>query len=123
MILAVTALLAAQQPGPPADLSIAQAAAAALRNYPSIRVTQEQINAAAAGIRLAQTAFLPRVDGLVQVNGAMRNTVYGLKANNFGTVFDSGAGVLVSWQPFDFGVRRANVAVAEAAHDQAQAAL
>jgi outer membrane protein len=136
MMLAAPALLAAQQPSPPSEMSIAEAVAAALRNYPSIRVTQEQINAAAAGIRLAQTAYLPRVDGLMQVNRASRNTFYGLltpqsvipgvdgvKANNFGTVFDSGAGVLVSWQPFDFGLRRANVAVAEAAHDQAQAAL
>lgn len=136
MMLAVPALLAAQQPNPPAGMSIAQTVAAALRNYPSIRVTQEQINAAAAAIRLAQTAYLPRVDGLVQVNRASRNTFYGLllpqsvipgvdgiKANNLGTVFDSGAGVLVSWQPFDFGLRHANVAVAEAVHDQAQAAL
>ena len=30
---------------------------------------------------------------------------------------------MVSWRPFDFGLRRANVAVAEAARDQAQAAL
>ena len=136
VMLAVPALLAAQQPAPPEGMSIAQAVDAALRNYPAIRVTQEQMNAAAAGIRLAQTAYLPRVDGLVQVNRASRNTFYGLllpqsvipgvdgvKANNFGTVFDSGAGVLVSWQPFDFGLRRANVAVAEAVHEQSQAAL
>ena len=36
------------------------------------------MNAAAAGIRLAQTAYLPRVDGLAQVNRATRNTFYGL---------------------------------------------
>ena len=134
-ILAAATLAAAQQT-PPAEMTIAQAVETALRNYPSVRVTQEQMNAAAAAIRLAQTAYLPRVDGLVQVNWATRNTFYGLllpqsvipsvagvKADNLGTVFDSGAGVLVSWQPFDFGLRRANVAVAEAARDQAQAAL
>jgi len=117
-------------------MTVAQAVEAALKNYPSIRVTQEQMNAAAAGIRLAQTAYLPHVDGLVQVNRASRNTFYGMllpqgvipgvdgvKADNFGTVFDSGAGVLVAWQPFDFGLRRANVAAAEATRDQAQAAL
>ena len=49
-----------------------------LRNYPSIRVSQEQINAAAAGIRLARTAYLPRVDGLAQVNRATRNNFFGL---------------------------------------------
>jgi len=140
MRLQTAALMAATllraQPAAPVNLTIAQAVDAALRNYPSIRVTQEEMNAAAAGIRLAQTAYLPRVDALAQVNRATRNTYYGLlapqgiipgvdgvKADNLGTVFDSGAGVLVSWQPFDFGLRRANIAAAEAARDQAQAAM
>jgi len=126
------AVLAAQ----PASLTIAQAVENALRNYPSIRVTQEEMNAAAAGIRLAQTAYLPRVDGLAQINRATRNTFYGLllpqsvipgvdgvAANNLGSVWDSGMGVLVSWQPFDFGLRAANVAAATAARNQAQATV
>lgn len=125
------------QPAPEqTSLSIAQAVEDALRNYPSIRVTQEQMNAAAAGIRLAQTAYLPRVDGLAQVNRATRNTFYGLllpqsiipgvdgvPANNFGTVWDSGLGVLVTWQPFDFGLRAANVTAATAAREHAQASV
>ncbi len=131
--LAIGAVLSAQQPAP---LTIAQAVEDALRNYPSIVVSQEQMNAAAAGIRLAQTAYLPRVDGLAQVNRATRNTFYGLllpqavipgvdgvPANNLGSVWDSGAGLLVTWQPFDFGLRRANVATATAARDAAQAAV
>jgi len=94
------------------------------------------MNAAAAGVRLAQTAYLPRVDGLAQVNRATRNTFYGLllpqgvipgvdgiAANNLGSVWDSGLGVLVTWQPFDFGLRRANVAAATAAREQAQAVM
>ena len=134
--LVANSLLRGQQPGPPAGLTIAQAVNAALRNYPSIRVTQEQMNAAAAGIRLAQTAYLPRVDGLAQVNRATRNTFYGLllpqgvipgvdgvPANNFGSVWDSALGVLVTWQPFDFGLRAANVATATAAHSQTQATM
>ena len=125
------------QPAPgPTPLTIAQAVEDALRNYPSIRVTQEQMNAAAAGIRLAQTAYLPRVDALAQVNRATRNTFYGLllpegiipgvdgvPANNLGTVWDSGLGVLVTWQPFDFGLRAANVAAATAARERAQASV
>ena len=47
------ALLMRAQTSGPAEMTIAQAVEGALRNYPSIRVTQEQINAAAAGIRLA----------------------------------------------------------------------
>lgn len=131
--LAIGAILSAQQSAP---LTITQAVEDALRNYPSIVVSQEQMNAAAAGIRLAQTAYLPRVDGLAQINRATRNTFYGLllpqavipgvdgvPANNFGSVWDSGAGLLVTWQPFDFGLRRANVATATAARGVAQAAV
>lgn len=118
-----------------APLTIRQAVENAVRNYPSIRVTQEQMNAAAAGIRLAQTAYLPRVDTLAQVNRATRNTFYGLllpqgvipgvdgvQADNLGSVWDSGIGILVSWQPFDFGLRAANVAAATAGRERAQAA-
>lgn len=133
--LGFAALLAAQG-NEPSTLTLRQAVDGALKNYPAIRVTQEQMNAAAAGIRLAQTAYLPRVDGLAQINRATRNTFYGLlfpqsiipgvdgvKADNLGSVWDSGAGVLVSWQPFDFGLRSANVSAAAASHNQAQAAV
>jgi len=132
----VAGALWAQPAAPPAGLTLSQAVENALRNYPSIRVTQEQMNAAAAGIRLAQTAYLPRVDGLAQINRATRNTYYGLllpqniipgvdgvPANNLGSVWDSGLGILVTWQPFDFGLRTANVATATAAHNQAQASM
>jgi outer membrane protein len=126
--------LRAQGPG----ITMAQAVDAALRNYPSIRVSEEQRNAAAAAIRLAQTAYLPRVDGLAQMNRATTNNVFGvllpqgvipsisgpvLGTNNVGSTWDSGAGVLVTWQPFDFGLRRANVARAAAERDQAQASV
>ena len=106
-----------------------QAVQRALRNYPSVRVSREQINAAAAGIRLARTAYLPRADALAQVNRATRNNLFGLMlpqntipsisgpvlgTNNLETTWGSAVGMLVSWEPFDFGLRRANVAVANA---------
>src|ERR1051325_1038954 len=105
-------------------MTIAEAVETALRNYPSIRVSQEQMAAAAAGITLARTAYLPRVDALAQANRATRNNVFGLLlpqsvipsmsgpvigSNNSGSVWGSAAGGLVSWEPFDFGLRRANV--------------
>ena len=62
----------------PVSMNVAQAVESALRNYLSIRVSQEQINAAAAGIQLARTAYLPRVDAMAQVNRATRNNVFGL---------------------------------------------
>jgi outer membrane protein TolC len=110
-------------------LTVGQAIERALKNYPAIRVSEEQRNAAAAGIRLARTAYLPRADALAQVNRATRNNVFGLLlpqstipsmsgpvlgTNNFGTTWGTALGVLVSWEPFDFGLRRANVAVASA---------
>ena len=121
-----------------AQLTLTQAVADALKNYPSIQVSQEQINAAAAGIQLARTAYLPRVDGLAQANRATRNNVFGmllpqsvipsisgpvLGTNNLGTVWGSAIGTLVVWEPFDFGLRRANVAAATAARTQAQSTL
>jgi outer membrane protein TolC len=111
---------------------------AALHNYPSIRVSQEQINAAAAGIQLARTAYLPRVDLLAQANRATRNNVFGLLfpqgvipsisgpvlgTNNLQTVWGSAVGTLVTWEPFDFGFRRAGVDAAAAARTQSQATL
>src|ERR1035441_5395720 len=123
----------------PAQLTLAQAVEEALHNYPAVRVSQEQINAAAAGIRLARTAYLPRVDAVAQVNRATRNNVFGLLlptqgvipsmsgpvigSNNFGTAWGSAVGGLVTWEPFDFGLRRANVATAAAARAQTEAAL
>src|SRR5437764_2131248 len=119
-------------------LTISQAVETALRNYPSVKVSQEQIAAAAAGIQLARTAYLPRIDGLAQVNRATRNNVFGmllpqsvipsisgpvLGMNNLGTAWGSAIGALVTWEPFDFGVRRANVAPAAASRAQSEAAL
>src|SRR5437764_5598704 len=122
----------------PAQMTLSQTVESALRNYPSIKVKQEQINAAAAGIDLARTAYLPRVDALAQVNRATRNNVFGmllpqsvipsisgpvLGTNNLGTAWGSAIGALVTWEPFDFGVRRANVAPAAASRAQSEAAL
>jgi outer membrane protein len=128
----------AAQTAPNPALTINQAVDQALKTYPSIHVSQEQMNAAAAGIRLARTAYLPHVDAIAQVDRATRNNVFGMVfpqsalpsisgpvigSNNFGTVWGSAAGALVSWEPFDFGSRQATVAVAAAARGQSEAAL
>ena len=128
----------AEQQAPSTSLTLAQAVGSAVKNYPSIRVSQEQMNAAAAGIRLARTAYLPRLDALAQVNRATRNNVFGMLlpqsvipsmsgpvigSNNLGTAWGSAIGALVSWEPFDFGLRQANVAVAESARAQSEASL
>ena len=132
----VGALLFAQ----PQPLTLADAVDRALKNYPAVRVSQEQISAAAASIQLARTAYLPRIDALAQVNRATRNNVFGMLlpaanipsvipsmsgpvigSDNFGSAWGSAIGVLVNWEPFDFGLRRATVAVAEASRAESEA--
>ena len=120
----------------PAALTLKDAVDLALKNYPAIRVSEERIHAAAAGIDLARTAYLPKIDTIAQVNRATRNNVFGLLlpqsfipsisgpvigSNNFGTVWGSALGVLISWEPFDFGLRRAAIDAAAAARSQTEA--
>lgn len=137
-IAGTISVLLAQSSALPAALTITQAVEQALHNYPSVKVSQEQISAASAGIRLARTAYLPRVDALAQVNRATRNNVLGmllpqntipsisgpvLETNNLGSAWGSAVGMLVTWEPFDFGLRRATVDAASAAQAQSEAAL
>ena len=97
----------AQPPAAPETLTVAQAVERALRNYPSIQVSREQVGAAAAAIRLARTAYLPRIDALAMVNRATRNNLLGMSlpqstipsmsgpvlgTNNLGTAFGSAIG-------------------------------
>jgi outer membrane protein TolC len=135
-ILAVTLAAAAGAGAEPAPLTLGQAVAQALRTYPAIRASAEQVSAAAAGINVARTAYLPRADFLGQFNRASRNNVFGLVlpqsvipsmsgpvlgTNSLTSVWGSAAGVLVSWEPFDFGLRRANVETAASSRLRAQA--
>ncbi len=137
----LAALSRLQAQTPPEPLTLRAAVEAALRNYPSIQVSQEQLNAASAGIELARTAYLPRIDTLAQVNRASRNNVFGqllpqlpgsvipslsgpvIGSNNTGSAFGSALGALVTWEPFDFGLRRAGVDAAGSARTQAEASL
>src|SRR2546428_4649001 len=137
-LMLLTNLIGQAQQAPATPMSIGQAVDSALRNYPAVSVSQEQVNAAAAGIDLARTAYLPRVDSLAQFNRATRNNVFGLMfpqgvipsisgpvlgTNNFGTVWGSAVGALVTWEPFDFGLRRASVSAATTAKTRSEATL
>lgn len=119
-------------------MTLSQAVETALRNYPAIEVSRQQIAAAAAGIGLARTAYLPRIDATAQVNRATRNNLFGmllpqstipsisgpvLATNNLGTAWGTAIGSLVTWEPFDFGLRQAGVATAEAARAREEAGL
>ena len=120
---------------PPA-LTIDQAVQQALDKYPAVRSSLEQVYAAAEGINLARTAYLPTADLLGQVNRATHNNVFGmilpqgvipnisgpvLGTNSGNSVWGTAVGALVSWEPFDFGLRKADVDLARASHEQLHA--
>src|SRR5436305_1011799 len=117
-------------------LTIPEAVQRALDKYPAVRSSAEQVSAAAAGINLARTTYLPRVDFLGQVNRTTHNNVFGqlfpqsvipsmtgpvLGTNSGQSVWGSAVGTLVSWEPIDFGLRRASVGAATATRDRANA--
>jgi outer membrane protein len=96
--------------------------------YPAVQASLEQIQSATAAIDLARTNYLPRADFLGQINRATRNNVFGLLfpqtalpsisgpvlgTSDSTNVWGSAVGMLVSWEPFDFGLRKANVQAAE----------
>jgi len=126
----------AQTSQPP--LKLRDAVELAEANYPSIHTAEAQMKAASAGIELAHDAYLPRLDLLWQENRASVNNVFGtllpqgvipsisgpvLGTKSFASTFGSAGGALFSWEPFDFGYRKANVDVAQEVTNQAKAGL
>src|SRR5579875_2625630 len=70
-MIAASPSLAQQTAPPPAstpvkEFTVQQAVEYALANYPAVRAALEQYNAAKAGVGLAQTNYLPRLDGVWQ---------------------------------------------------------
>lgn len=117
-------------------LKLEAAVELALSNYPAIRAARAQSQSAEAGVELARANYLPRADMLWQQNRATRNNVFGLllpqsvippisgpQLNNTSleSAWGSAGGLLLSWEPFDFGLRKANVELARATSRQANA--
>ncbi len=130
------AVVRAQEPQPP-KLKLGDAVELALKNYPAIRAAKAQAQSAEAGIESAKTVLLPRADLLWQQNRATRNNLFGLllpqatlpsisgpqlDTTSLETAWGSAAGLLVSWEPFDFGLRKSQIELAKAQHKQAAAA-
>ncbi len=120
------------------SLTLNKAVEIATSNYPSIRASQAQADAAGAGVDLARAAYLPRADMLWQQNMATRNNVFGLlfpqtvvppisgpqlDTTSMRGAAGSAVGLLMTWEPFDFGLRRAGVDLARAARTQAEAGV
>ncbi|NUN00353.1 MAG: TolC family protein [Bryobacteraceae bacterium] len=136
LFYALFLVAAAQAQSRLSPLTLEQAVATALDKYPGMRVSIEQVSAAAAQVELARTGFLPRADFLGQINRSTHNNVFGmlfpqpvispisgpvLPVHSLGSVWGTAAGVLVSWEPFDFGLRSAGVKAARAAQAAAGA--
>lgn len=121
----------------PQSLRLDTAVDLALKNYPAVRAAEGQTTAARGVVSVAQTAYLPRTDLLWQQNRATRNNVAGLllpqsvipgisgpvSSASYDGLWGSAGGLLLSWEAFDFGLRRATVGVAESLVKQATAGL
>jgi len=117
-------------------LTLEEAVDFALKNYPAVRASLERVKAAQAGVGLARTNYLPRADIVWQTNRATDNNITGLvlpqsiiapisgpvpMETSNRSAWGSAAGLLFSWEPFDFGYRGAKVGAARAAGNQASA--
>ncbi|NBO64097.1 MAG: TolC family protein [Acidobacteria bacterium] len=107
------------------------------RNYPALAVVRAEEKAAAAGVKAERTSLLPRMEVDWQQTRGTRNNIFGpflpqLSVNPISgpqlndpsireSVWGSGGGVAVTWEFFDFGVRRAGIGLAERRHDEARA--
>ena len=126
-----------QQPElPSASMTLLQAIEYALEHYPAVREALAKQQEAKSGIDLAQTTYLPRVEIGVQGNRSTFNNVSGmffpnsffqpisgpdLGRNSYSSSWGSAAGILLAWEPFDFGLRSAQVSTAQTMERHSQA--
>ena len=124
------------QSGGKETFNLKEAIQFAQKNYPAVRAALERVQAARAGVSLARTSYLPRADTLWQSNRATRNNIFGLllpqqvispisgpvlASTSNDSAWGSAGGLLFSWEPFEFGYRRATVNAARAAQNRSSA--
>lgn len=120
------------------SLTLDQAVEFALNHYPIVKAVLAQAAASRSRVDLARTAYLPRTDLVWQANRATRNNVFGvffpqpiplpisgpvLGTNNGSNVWGTATGFLFNWEPFDLGLRKAQVGTAQAQEAQAKTAI
>ena len=139
LVLRSAGLVGQQSPASaPSSFTLRQAVKFALAHYPQARAAAQKLIAAQAGVRVARTDYLPHADMMWQSNRGTYNNITGqlfpqsvlpslsgtvLPDSSGRTAWNTGAGALLSWQPFDFGLRAANVNVARAGEHAAEAQL
>ena len=109
-------------------LTLLQAIEYALNHYPAVRESLAKQKEAQSGIDLAETNYLPRVEIGVQGTRSTFNNVSGMFFPNsffqpisgpdlgrsaYSSSWGSAAGILLAWEPFDFGLRSAQVSTAQ----------
>lgn len=124
-----------QSPSPD-FLTLSQAIDYALEHYPAVRESLAKQQEAQSGIDLAETNYLPRVEIGVQGTRSTFNNVSGmffpnsffqpisgpdLGRNSYSSSWGSAAGILLAWEPFDFGLRSAQVSTAQTMERHSQA--
>ena len=122
----------------PVTLTLDQAVEFALSHYPAVKAVLAQAAASRSSVDLAKTTYLPRTDLVWQANRATRNNVFGLffpqpiplpisgpvlGTNNGTNVWGTATGFLFNWEPFDLGLRKAQVGTARAQEAQAKTAI
>ncbi len=130
-------LLAQQPAGPPVrEFTVEQAVDYALAHYPSVQASLEQYNAARSSVALARTDLLPDLQTVWQGDRGSRESVLGVLLPQYPNIltgtqgsvtphanrpfWTSGAGVLLSWEPFTFGYRHAEIRSALATEQRTQ---
>jgi outer membrane protein len=120
---------------PPDPMTLLQAIQYASEHYPAVREAMAKQREAKSGIDLAQTTYLPRVEIGMQGTRSTFNNVSGmffpnsffqpisgpdLGRNSYSSSWGSAAGILLAWEPFDFGLRSAQVDTAKAMEQYSQ---
>ncbi|MBZ5560385.1 MAG: TolC family protein [Acidobacteriia bacterium] len=136
IVICSAARASGQVPQAPQTFTLEQALQYAGDHYPAIRAALEEVNVTSADARVARSAYLPRLDAVWQSNRATANNIFGqvlpqsvipamsgpvLPSASADSLWGSATGALFSWEPFDFGVRDAAVAGADAAVTRARA--
>lgn len=92
-------------------------------NYPLLKSKMLDAQAAQKGIEISRSTFIPTLDASYQVNRATYNNITGMvypqfivpisgppsTGNNMNGVYGTAASVVLNWQPFTFGQRKAQV--------------
>ena len=121
------------------EIALPEAVRQATSKYPSVQISLDQVSEAAAGINLARLAYLPRAEMIGQVNRATANNVFGMllpqtvvspisgpllpTGASFSNVWGTAVGMMINWEPFDFGRRQAEISSAASSKLRAEAGV